>query len=60
MPALLFAVMTAAFTAYCSLSFHCGRLCLQVEVADVVNAESEQPVKYAIRTGMQTESYEVL
>lgn len=33
---------------------------LQVEVADVISLESGNPIKYALRTQLQTDGYEVV
>ena len=35
-------------------------LALQVEVADVINLESDDSIKYALRTQLQTDGYEVV
>ncbi len=44
------------------MSLPCQRmvLVLQVEVADVISLETGNPIKYALRTQLQTDGYEVV
>jgi hypothetical protein len=42
------------------VSFSATKTLCQVEVADVVSAQSQEPVKYALRTMLQTDGYEVV
>ncbi len=35
-------------------------LLLQVEVADVISLDTGNPIKYALRTQLQTDGYEVV
>ena len=46
--------------SYTSLSCQHMDLVLQVEVADVISLETGNPIKYALRTQLQTDGYEVV
>lgn len=42
------------------LSIPTHDMLLQVEVADVISLETGNPIKYALRTQLQTDGYEVV
>lgn len=58
---LLGTVMPAAGFPPDSASTPCGvAIALQVEIADVINLETNDSIKYALQTQLQTDGYEVV